>query len=74
LRNPEAPEKHSSVALSATVEPPIAQIVWYVDNEPYRLVDYPYSTRWPLQPGKHSIQARVPMTPEQTEIVTINVE
>ena len=74
LRNPDAPEQSSSIALNATVEPPIAQVVWYVDNEPYQLVDYPYSTRLQLQPGRHHIQARVPMTPEQSEIATINVE
>ncbi|WP_455210456.1 transglycosylase domain-containing protein [Kaarinaea lacus] len=74
LRNPEAPGQSSSIALSASVEPPVEQIVWYVDGEPYELVEYPYSTRLPLSPGKHSIQARVPMTPERSEAVFITVE
>jgi penicillin-binding protein 1C len=74
LRNPEAPGQRSSIALSALVEPPVEQIVWYVDNEPYQLVEYPYSIRLPLKPGKHRIQVRVPMTPEQSETVTITVE
>jgi penicillin-binding protein 1C len=74
LRNPEAPQQNSSIALKATVEPPTAQLVWYVDDQPYKLVDYPYSTRLQLLPGKHRIQARVPMTPEQSGIVTINIE
>jgi penicillin-binding protein 1C len=74
LRNPEAPAQRSSIALSALVEPPVEQIVWYVDNEPYKLVEYPYSTRLPLKPGKHRIQARVPMTPEQSGTVVITVE
>ncbi len=74
LRNPEAPGQSSSIALSASVEPPVEQIVWYVDDEPYELVEYPYSTRLPLNPGKHRIQARVPMTPEQSEVVIITVE
>ena len=74
LRNPEAPGQSSSVALSAAVDPPVEQIVWYVDNEPYRLVEYPYTTRLQLRPGEHRIQARVPLTPEQSETVLITVE
>lgn len=74
LRNPEAPQQNSSIALKATVEPPTAQLIWYVDDRPYQLVDYPYTTRLPLQPGKHRIQARVPMTPERSGIVTIDIE
>jgi penicillin-binding protein 1C len=74
LRNPEAPGLSSSIALSASVEPPVEQLVWYVDGEPHALVEYPYSTRLQLSPGKHRIQARVPMTPEQSEAVIITVE
>jgi penicillin-binding protein 1C len=74
LRNPEAPGQNNSIALSASVDPPVEQIVWYVDDEPYEVVGYPYSTRLPLSPGKHRIQARVPMTPEHSEAVNITVE
>jgi len=74
LRNPETPGDSSSIALSAVVDPPVRQLVWYVDNEPYKLVDYPYSTRLPLKSGKHRIQARVPMSPEQSQTVVIYVE
>jgi len=74
LRNPETPDDSSSIALNAVVDPPVEQLVWYVDNEPYKLVDYPYSTRLPLKSGKHVIQARVPLTPEQSEPVVIYVE
>ncbi|WP_455205481.1 penicillin-binding protein 1C [Kaarinaea lacus] len=73
LRNPEAPEA-SSVALKVIVEPPVKQIVWYVDNEPYQIVEYPYSARLPLTPGRHVLHARVPMTPERSKEVEIFVE
>ena len=74
LRNPETPDDSSSIALNAVVDPPVAQLVWYVDNEPYKLVDYPYATRLPLKPGKHRVQARVPLTPERSNTVVFYVE
>ena len=74
LRNPETPDDSNSIALNAVVDPPVEQLVWYVDNQPFQLADYPYSIRLPLKPGKHSIQARVPLTPERSSTVVIYVE
>jgi penicillin-binding protein 1C len=60
LRDPETPAGNSTLALKADVNPPVPQLVWYVDREPFQLVDYPYSARWPAKPGEHIIQVRIP--------------
>jgi membrane carboxypeptidase/penicillin-binding protein PbpC len=59
LRDPETPPDHATLALKSVVDPPGRQVVWYVDGKPYRLVDYPYLTRWRLEPGEHVFQARL---------------
>lgn len=74
LRNPDAPVMTNDIAFAAVVNPPVKQILWYVDNRPYKLSDYPYTTRWQLATGKHVVQARVPFTHEQSKPVTIYIE
>ena len=60
LRDPETPIENSTLALKADVNPPVPQLVWYVDRQPFQLVDYPYSVRWPAKSGEHIFQVRVP--------------
>lgn len=74
LRDPEVPAARSTVALTAVVEPPAPQLIWYVDGKPYRVVDYPYATRWPLAPGDHRIEARIPLTPLAAVAVRVTVQ
>jgi penicillin-binding protein 1C len=74
LRIPDAPSMTNDIAFSAVVDPPVEQILWYVDNQPYKLTDYPYTTRWQLTPGKHIIEARVPFTHEHSRPVSIYIE
>jgi penicillin-binding protein 1C len=69
LRDPESPK--GTLALEATVDPPIPQLLWYVDGEPYQLVDYPYSARWTIVPGEHRFEARVPATPLGSNVVRV---
>ncbi len=59
LRDPETPPEQSTLALRAVADPPVPQLVWYVDGAPYRVVDYPYTARWPLRAGEHVFQARL---------------
>ena len=74
LRDPETPAELSTVALTVVVDPPVRQVVWYVDGRPYETVDYPYATRWRLQPGEHTFQVRVPFTPEGSPEVRVIVQ
>lgn len=62
-RDTEIEPSLSSVPLRATVVPSVAELVWYVDGEPFAVAPPPYEVRWPIQPGIHVIEARVPYTP-----------
>lgn len=74
LRDPETPPEQATLALSAVVDPPAAQVVWYVDGKPWRIVDHPYTTRWPLAPGEHVFRARVPRATASSAAVHVTVE
>jgi penicillin-binding protein len=74
LRDPETPPELSTVALTVVVDPPVRQVVWYVDGSPYETVDYPYATRWRLLPGEHTFQVRVPFSPEGSPQVRVIVQ
>lgn len=60
LRDPETPADRATLALKADVSRQVPQLVWYVDHQPFQLVDYPYIARWIAQPGEHVFQVRVP--------------
>jgi penicillin-binding protein 1C len=63
LRDPETPPEQSTLALTVVVDPPVPQVVWYVDGRPYETVAYPYTTRWKLEPGDHVFQVKLPLQP-----------
>lgn len=60
IRDPDAPPEASTLRLQATVDPPVPQVVWYVNGQAIAVADAPYVTRWVLQPGAHWIEARLP--------------
>jgi len=62
IRDPETPETMSTLELAATISPAARQILWSVDGRPFTVSDYPAPARWPLRPGTHVIEARVPFT------------
>ena len=74
LINPDIPAGLNSLGLSVSVDPPVEQILWFVDGRPYELVDSPYAARWPLARGRHSFQARLPYRSEVSEVVEVFVE
>ncbi len=74
LRDPETPADKETIALKLVAEPSVPQILWYVDGEAFQLADYPYTTRWPIQPGEHVIQAQVPLTDLRSGSVRVVVE
>ncbi len=73
LPDPEAPANSSSIALLASVKPPTPQIIWYVDGKPFKVVDYPYTTRWSLKAGHHVFQVSLPYAPLHSPPVAITV-
>ncbi len=74
LIDPEVPAEHSTVALSVIVEPAVEEVVWVVDGLPYRTVGHPYSLRWPLSPGEHTFQVRLPFGDAHSQTVKVRVE
>ncbi|MEO8197478.1 MAG: transglycosylase domain-containing protein [Thermoanaerobaculia bacterium] len=74
LLDPETPPDQNTLALTAVVEPKVDQLVWYVDGRPFRTVDAPFDLRWPLVPGEHTFQARIPFTAARSRAVTVVVE
>lgn len=74
LRDPETPGSSATLALKAKVSRPIPQLLWYVDDRPFELVDYPYNTRWKAEPGEHVFQARVPGSPFASSPIRVIVQ
>jgi penicillin-binding protein 1C len=74
MRDPETPADLNTVALRVVVDPPVNEVVWYVDGRPFAIAPYPYTTRWPLQPGEHTFQARLPFTGGVSRPVKITVD
>jgi len=71
--DPDTPRGAQTLPLQATASPTVSQLVWYVDGEPFTAASYPYTVRWPLSPGTHSIQARFAHADIVSDIVTITV-
>ncbi len=73
-RNPDTPAAMSRIALHAVVEPRPAQVVWYVDGEPFAVADPDEPVLWPLQKGAHQFQLRLALQPGASRIVRVTVE
>lgn len=59
LIEPGYDRRTQSVALSATVDPPVPQLTWWVDGQPMAQVGWPYEGTLALEPGSHEVVARV---------------
>lgn len=71
--DPEIPRRFQSLALRAVVEPPVPDILWLVDGKEFARVPWPYEARWPISPGRHSIQAKFPNAFVESETVSVTV-
>jgi len=74
LRDPETPAALNTVALRAVVDPPVNEVVWYVDGLPVATAVYPYTARWRLQPGEHTFQVRLGSGAGASRSVQVTVE
>jgi len=72
--NPEQPPSLNRLALKARVEPRVEQIVWYVDGEPFAIADPDKPVYWPMKPGAHRIQARLPLQSGASKAVHVTIE
>jgi hypothetical protein len=74
LLDPETPADAATLALEARVDPSVQQVMWYVDHRPFELTSAPFTARWPLARGEHTIEARIPYTPYRSRALRIRVE
>jgi penicillin-binding protein 1C len=73
-RNPDQPAALNRLALKLARGTSGAQIVWYVDGEPFVVAEADQTVFWPLQPGAHRIQARLALRPGASRSVRVMVE
>ena len=73
-RNPDQPAALNRLALKLAPGTPGAQIVWYVDGEPFVVAEADQTVFWPLKPGAHRIQARLALRPGASRSVRVMVE
>jgi penicillin-binding protein 1C len=74
IRNPELPADLASLPLKATVPAGTTQVVWYVDGKPFLVGAADTVARWPLQPGAHTFEAKLPYLGLTSAPATIQVE
>jgi penicillin-binding protein 1C len=72
-RNPEAPARLNRLPLRVTADPPVRQIVWYVDDAPFAVADPSAPLYWPMQSGIHKFQARLPFDRATSRVVRVEV-
>jgi penicillin-binding protein 1C len=73
-RNPEVPATVNRLALRAVAEPHVAQIVWYVDDEPFAVADPDETVYWPMAAGIHRFRIGRPFDAALSKPVRIAVE
>jgi len=73
-RNPEVPPALNCLALKVVVEPHVPQVVWYVDGVPFALTDPDKPVLWPIKPGTHRFQVRLPLRDGFSRPVRVVVE
>jgi len=71
--NPDLPEYASTLVLSVTTDKTIPQVLWYVDDHPYKVTESPFTTTWNLKPGKHTFQVKLPYRDEVSEKITVEI-
>jgi len=73
-RNPEVPAPLNRIALKAVVDPPVPQIIWYVDGEPFAITDPDRPVYWPASPGEHRFQIRLPLRSGASKVIHVIVD
>ncbi len=72
--NPAQDREFQTIALKAVIDPPVDQVVWYVDGRPWQVASHPYTIRWPLAEGNHTFQVKVAHSPLESQVIHITVE
>jgi penicillin-binding protein 1C len=73
-RNPEVPGAVNRLVLRAAAEPRVPQVVWLVDGAPVATADPAKPFLWPMTPGAHRFQIRLPFAATASASVRVVVE
>jgi penicillin-binding protein 1C len=73
-RNPDLPQGLNRLALKVVVDPPVPQVVWYVDGEPFATADPDEPVYWPVTPGAHRFEVRLPFREERSRTIRVVVD
>ena len=73
-RNPETPPGLDRLVLRATARPLVHQLVWLVDGMPAAMGAPGLPFYWPLEPGRHRFQVRLPLQDQRSMPVSVTVE
>jgi penicillin-binding protein 1C len=73
-RNPEVPAALDRLVLRASVVPHVPQVVWLVDGNPVATASPDAPLFWPMTPGRHRFQLRLPFEAELSRPVSVVVE
>ena len=73
-RNPDLPTRLNKLALHASVTQGVQQITWLVDGTPAETTAPDQPFLWPMSPGRHSFQIRLPLATDISAPVTLTVD
>ena len=73
-RNPEVPACGQPAGAARGGEPPVPQVVWLVDGAPVATADPAKPFFWPMTPGAHRFQVRLPFANTASAAVRVVVE
>lgn len=73
-RNPEAPPSLNRLVLRAAADPAVAQVVWLIDGQPVAVGSPATPLYWPMVPGRHRFQIRLPLQDDASRPLALVVE
>ncbi len=73
-RNPDLPDSLNKLALRAEISAAVPQITWLVDGVPAVTTSPEKPFLWPMSPGRHRFQLRLPLAPQYSALVAITVD
>ena len=73
LLDPDTPSRLATLPLHARIDPAPPQAVWTVDGIPFATVSPPFTARWPLTPGAHTVRLWIPSTGQRSAPVPFTV-
>lgn len=72
--DPSTPSEYQTIGLEVTAWPEINSIIWIINGKELPRTEFPYSRRWQLKPGVHTIQAKFPNAEVRSNMVKIRVK